>query len=686
MKILVVEDTEDSRVLLVDQLEVRGYEVESAENGLEALGKVASMNPELIISDILMPKMDGFEFCNKLKSEEQLKQIPFIFYSATYTEQSDQDLALSLGAVRFIVKPEDPDKLLNIIEEVIAENNKQSIAKIESHTSNFVEFEAQHNKIVSRKLDKKIRDLENQKNQLRIITDSMPGLIAEIDTFGCYLYVNKKYEDWLCSSRDEIIGRKVRDVIGNTIFDVLQPYIDKALSGEKSTFKGYLFDSEGSRHYILARHVPNISESGDINSCFSFVNNLTDQKRKEEEKQHLLMQLRHSSKMESLGTLVSGIAHDYSNLLGVILGYTQLLQDLVIDQPESDNLLREITVTGERGLKLTKKLLTFSKLDSDNIEKLNINTVLKENRSMLETALTTRIELIYNLSDDLGLVFLDSSDFDNVILNICINAMHAMDGKGKVVISTKNKDIYSEDARTLQLNEGEYVLMSFSDTGCGIDDTTKERIFEPFYTTKGDKGTGLGLSQVYGFVIRSGGKIDVYSKPGHGSCFTLYFPVISHKIESNTDFLDKVNNESINNEILSLRNNSKDDLSDCSILIMDDEEDNRELYSLNLSKLGCKVLTACNGEDVVELYQQSLKNGNPIDAVILDLFVPGGLNGVEVAKILLSLNPDAKIIISSGYTDAREMDQYQEYGFIGVLEKDFDRNKMKSAILNALNS
>jgi len=221
MKILVVEDTEDARILLVDQLEVQGYEVDSAVNGSDALEKALASPPGMIISDILMPEMDGFEFCKKVKKSQQLSNIPFVFYTATYTEKVDQEFALALGAVRFIIKPEEPGELLKIINEVINENENQDFVNIKQVQIDDTEIEAQHVDALSRKLDKKIDDLERQKEQLQIISDATPSLIAEIDSLGCYQYVNKRYEKWLNISRDKIIGCKVSDVIGNAVYDAI---------------------------------------------------------------------------------------------------------------------------------------------------------------------------------------------------------------------------------------------------------------------------------------------------------------------------------------------------------------------------------------------------------------------------------------------------------------------------------
>jgi len=525
MRILVVEDTDDIRDLLVDLLEVDGYTVDSATNGVEGLEKALASPPDLIISDILMPEMDGFEFCKNVKKEPQLMNIPFIFYTATYTDPRDQRFALSLGANRFIIKPEDPFKLLDIIKETL-EQHKNYTEQKEPYLNESEDdyFETLHKNSLARKLDKKVQDLENQKEQLRIITDSVPALIAEIDTTGCYKYVNLAYENWFQRSRKDIIGKKISEVLNDSEYKVFKPYVEQALSGEEVSYEGFLPYKDGKPRYVLARYIPYKNKEEIAKGCFLFINDLTEQKVAEEEKEQLLIQLRNAQKMDALGQLTSGIAHDYNNMLGIINGYAELLNDSFSGTPDQAGYIREIQSAAKRGTKLTSKLLSFTHQKSMTDKEININDSLTGLQNVLERTLTSRITLVLDLAENLEPVCLDSGDLDDAILNMSINAMHAIDQNGSLTIKTYNENINDVEAHHLNLKSGKYVVLSLTDTGSGMDEATKEKLFEPLFTTKGKHGTGLGLSQVYGFVHRSGGAIMVYSEPGQGAHFVLYFP------------------------------------------------------------------------------------------------------------------------------------------------------------------
>jgi signal transduction histidine kinase len=242
------------------------------------------------------------------------------------------------------------------------------------------------------------------------------------------------------------------------------------------------------------------------------------------EKVFLLRKLQLSQKMEALGKLTGGISHEYNNMLGIISGYSQLIKQTFNDSSKLTEYANEIQHAGKRAAKLTNKLLAFSQERTSNADAIDINLLLKRQHYMLQKTLTISIKLIYSLHEDLWQVWLDGSDMEDAIFNLCINAMHAMNEYGKLTIETKNKSINQEKAKELNITPGEYVLISFTDTGCGFDEKIREKIFDPFFTTKGEFGTGLGLSIVYSFVQNSGGGVDVNSVEGEGAQFRLYFP------------------------------------------------------------------------------------------------------------------------------------------------------------------
>jgi CheY-like chemotaxis protein/nitrogen-specific signal transduction histidine kinase len=507
-------------------------------------------------------------------------------------------------------------------------------------------------------------------------------------------------------------------------------------------------------------------------------------------------QLRRSKKMDALGKLTGGIAHDYNNLLGIIHGYSELLKEHLSDQPKLVKYASNIHHAAERGARLTKKLLAFTRNKTSDAIILNINNMLQEEQLLLEKTLTTRIQLVFDLAEDLWPVELDIGDLEDAIINMCINASYAMPSNGKLTFRTSNEKLSVQDTQLLHLDAGDYVLLSITDTGCGMDQATKEKIFDPFFSTKGEGGTGLGLSQVYGFIERSGGVIKVYSEPGHGSRFALYFPRshqtisevqsaenISAPIPSSGEVLLVVDDEpamvDLAYEILTAQGyhvltandgeqalnilskekvdlmisdvimpsmdgyqlakqvllcyphikiqmvsgfsddrhielnddalhqnmlykpyssntllsrvqslleagNTNEKAGSRSILVMDDDDSVRALFKLHLSKLGYETIEACDGDEAIKLYETSMLGKAPIDAMIIDLSIPGVMGGKEVAAKILAIDPNAKMIVASGNSGGPEMTHYLDYGFCGALEKDFNREKIKQVLDKAL--
>lgn len=316
------------------------------------------------------------------------------------------------------------------------------------------------------------------------------------------------------------------------------------------------------------------------------------------------------------------------------MGYANLLEGSFTDQQKLAKYAHEIHHAGERGAKLTRKLLAFSRHIASDEELININVLLLDQQDMLEKALTARIKLVLELSEDLWSVWIDDADFEDAVLNLSINAMHAMEEGGQLIIRTSNEKINRADAYYLHLDEGDYAVLSIIDTGCGMDEKTKAKIFEPFYSTKGDKGTGLGLSQVYGFVERSGGAISVYSKPEEGTRFVLYFPRYHDNKESKKS-------ENVKN----VTNYSGKE----TILIVDDEPGLLFLASETLSNKGYKTFCAKDAKQALEILENE-----SIDLLLSDIIMHG-MDGYKLAAIVQDKYPAVKIQLTSGFDgDHRE--------------------------------
>ncbi len=366
--------------------------------------------------------------------------------------------------------------------------------------------------------------------------------------------------------------------------------------------------------------------------------------------------MRRSQKMDALGKLTGGIAHDYNNMLGVVLGYSELLKEELSEQPELREYAEKIIHTGERGAKLTNRLLAFSKGKSFDYKNININMLLKEEQQMLKKTLTARITLELKLAENLWPVHLDEGELEDAIVNISINAMHAIDGQGQMTVETQNVKINTLDSERLGLKTGDYVQLSISDSGIGMDDTTKEKIFDPFYSTKGDKGTGLGLSQVYGFVQRSGGAIKVESQLDHGSLFLLYFP---------RSFInDKHPNISLK-PAANLQNERE-----ASILVVDDESALLELTCKILKQKGYKVFRAEDAQQALGILKIE-----HIDIMVSDIVMPD-MDGYALAAIVQDTYPDMKIQLVSGFSGEAGYEQTDN-----ILSKNLLKKPLKSQVL-----
>ena len=371
---------------------------------------------------------------------------------------------------------------------------------------------------------------------------------------------------------------------------------------------------------------------------------ITERKQAEYEKELLQQELQQSQKMEALGKLTGGIAHEYNNMLAIIMGFSELLKDPLSEHPQLLKYTNEIQHAGNRAAKLTSKLLTFSRQKIPEANSVNLNELLQNIQHMLEKTLTVRIELVFNLQENLWQVWLDDSDMEDAILNMSINAMHAIDGNGQLTIQTSNQNVNNMDSQLLGIASGDYVLLSFTDTGCGIDKEVIERIFDPFFTTKGEKGTGLGLSMVYGFVHNSGGTIKVHSELGQGTQFTFYFPRYygSNSVQPLTE----------DNSIEAFRDNK-------SILVVDDESSLLSLTTEILSSHGFNVYCAESAKEALNILQHET-----VDILISDLVMPE-MDGYQLAAIVKEKYPEIKIQLASGFTDDSNMD---------LVDKDLQKN------------
>ncbi|MCE5251073.1 response regulator [bacterium] len=433
--------------------------------------------------------------------------------------------------------------------------------------------------------------------------------------------VNKAFEKIMQLERKNIIGKKITDVmskIGGNDFNWIKIYREIALKGDAATQEHY-FKSLNKWLCISAFN----PEEGKYATIFS---DITTSK-------HLESQFLQAQKMESVGRLAGGVAHDFNNMLTVIIGNS----DMVLSSLTPDNTLyddiTEIKSTAERATGLTKQLLAFSRQQDIEPQVINLNTVLSDMDKMLRRLIGEDIELVTFLADKLNMVRVDPGQIVQVLTNLAVNARDAMPDGGMLTLETANVILDIDYTHFhCEVVPGSYVMIAVSDTGTGIDEKTMSQIFEPFFTTKEKgKGTGLGLSTCYGIVKQNKGNIWVYSELGHGTTFKIYFPIVEAEPESVP---------------------IKKDETDCSvggtILLVEDDELVNDMLSRILRQKGFNVH---NAHDGLEMLNYLDKNKiEKMDLLVTDLVMPH-MNGKELSARLRTLHPEIRVIYMSGYTD-----------------------------------
>jgi PAS domain S-box-containing protein len=389
---------------------------------------------------------------------------------------------------------------------------------------------------------------------------------------------------------------------------------------------------------------------------------ITDRKRVEEEKRRLEERLQRAHKMEAIGTLAGGIAHDFNNLLMAIQGYTSLtLLTLDLDDPNRERL-KIIQEQVQSGAELTRQLLGFARGGRYEVKPADINDVIQKTSSMFgrtKKEITIHMKYEKNLSP----VEVDLGQMEQVFMNLYVNAWQAMPGGGEIYLQTENVFLNNKQALSYSVKPGKYVKITVTDTGTGIDEKTRERIFDPFFTTKAmGRGAGLGLATVYGIIKGHKGMINVYSEPGHGTTFTIYLPASEKKVvkkETATGTIDRGTE---------------------TILLVDDEkivlEANREM----LESMGYRVYAVGSGQEAIALF---MGKRNEIDLVILDMIMPG-ISGGETFDRLREINPEIKVLLSSGYSLNGEAQTIMDRGCKGFIQKPFQIEKLSQKVREML--
>jgi PAS domain S-box-containing protein len=457
--------------------------------------------------------------------------------------------------------------------------------------------------------------------------------IAVLDRNYKFTYVNSLFAGMLGCTPEEIIGTDAEDIIFEEDLDDHRKRRSSRASGKSEIYERRLRRKDGSPLWALISAAPVTDDNGEFDGSFFMVTDITDQKIAEEALGEKEEQLRQAQKLEAVGLLAGGVAHDFNNILTVMSGYCEFVRGALRDgdplAADVDQIVRGV----ERATSLTRQLLAFSRKQTLQTKVLDLNEVVRGLEKMLKRLIGEDIELVTDLAADLRPVKADPGQMEQIIMNLAVNARDAMPEGGRLTIVTAHVDFDEEYIKThISIDPGPHAMLSVTDTGAGMDTETRDRIFEPFFTTKGlGKGTGLGLSTVYGIVKQHGGDIWAYSEPGMGTTIKVYLPctvadtAVEHKKEA--DIRPAADGE--------------------KILLVEDEDILRELMEKTLKKYKYRVTVAANGGEALLAVEEK---GLRPDLLITDIIMPG-MNGKVLADRLRKVMPSLKVLFMSGYTD-----------------------------------
>src|ERR1700751_5725844 len=505
--------------------------------------------------------------------------------------------------------------------------------------------------------------LRRSEANFRSLVTNAPYGICSCDASGKVLDANPAFLELLgLTSLDDLVGQHIYSLYSDTdqwfdLADFLRssaPF--KGLTAEWKRKGGSTVVRISGRSVDLGRKEGKVFEL--------FAEDVTERRALEE-------QLRQSQKMEAVGRLAGGIAHDFNNLLMVISGYSEFLLERLGAEPHLRGPAQEIASAAERASSLTRQLLAFSRKQMLAPRIINLNQIATENLKMLTRMIGEDIDLVLVPGQNLWSVRADAGQIDQVIMNLAVNARDAMPSGGKLTIETANVTLDEEYARIhAPLRAGDYVMVSISDTGGGMDAETQSHIFEPFFTTKGPKGTGLGLSTVYGIVKQSGGYIWVFSEVGRGTTFKIYLPRVP-SVE-----------EPLVQPAVSRSQSQKAEPGTETILLVEDEATLRYLARQYLEKQGYKVIEAADGAVAMQI---AVAHEGVIHLLLTDVIMPG-MNGRELAQRISEIRPNVKVLYMSGYTEnVIGTDGTLDAG-VRLLQKPFNLRDLKSKVREVLDA
>ncbi len=641
--ILIVDDIKVNLKVLEVLLTRNGYNTTSAISGKDALSLLQIKPIDLIISDILMPEMDGFQFCRLCKLDENLHHIPFVFYSSTHTEAKARKLASRVGAQAFIVKPADPAMLLKTINDILDKNN--------SSVSNGNEPERRYTEQLVNTLETRNAALAKREQSSTALLNNIPCTVWTVDISGNIVYISPTVKGITGFSMDHIIKTGKREWLTR----VHPSHAEKVKTAYKNLYKNqialdieYLFECrDGDMIWLHEKSGKPYIKKGRL-----YADGVSIDISEKIYLQEYQMEFREG---KAIQTLAGGVAHDLNNFLTGIAGYIEIARMPSTTPTEQHHFLAKALQISSSASELTQSLFTISSDRKPIKDALLPNILAKTTHLVLgDNTVLTKLDI----PKDLWPCRVDTEQMSQAIKNLLLNAKEAVRMDGFIEVILQNISIETREfISNIIVKPGDYLKTTIRDNGRGIESENLQRIFHPYFTTKRrdiKHGFGLGLSLSKAVITRHGGVIAVNSQKGVGTTIDIYLP--AQKPGTNT------NMESL-----------------CffppqpgKILVMDADEMVRDITRHVLERAGLKVTCAKNATDAVKSYRNAMEAEYPFRVVILDLMTNDNeMTGVSTLEQLKKLNPDVQAIVSSGYPSDPIIKQYKQYGFHASISKPY---------------
>ncbi len=701
-RILIIEDSPTQREKLKIILESEGFEVFAAQDGSEGLKAAGESEFDLVISDIVMPGLTGYELCRKLKSEDALKQLPIILLT-TLSDPMDVIRGLESGADNFITKPYEPELLVQRVRNVLEnwrlraegedrgggidvfflgqkftiKSNRQQILYLLISTfedtvrTNKLLLESQEQLTEAKeKIERYAKLLEGKvqftEEKYRLLLEHATDAVVGSDLSGRIFSWNRGAETMLGYGSEEIVGKPAVLLVLPARKDEMEAMRESAAKEkEVPNFETVMVRNNGDLVQVSVAVSPIKDSKGKIIGLSTIARDITEIKLAQESMKKYEEQMKLSQKMDAIGRLAGGVAHDFNNLLSVIGGNSEFIKASLQKGDSRLEEVDEIEKAVQRGAELTRQLLAFGKKQVSQPRLINLNELSSEMSRMFKRLIDASIDFAILQDKDLKLIQSDPGQIQQVIVNMVLNARDAMPKGGQLIIITKNvESTQVQEVSGLTIDPGSYVCLSVTDTGIGMDEDTQKHLFEPFFTTKGEKGTGLGLATVYGIVKQWNGHLRLQSLPGVGSTFSIYFPAVQESAalekESKPPSLAAKGTE--------------------TILVAEDSEQVRKIVVRSMESYGYRILEAANGIEAME----KVKNYKDVIHLLITDTVMPKMNGKELAEQSVKIRPDMNVLFMSGYPQDVLSQQGSLDPSIHLIQKPFTNEELAARIRGVL--